>query len=810
MIKPFTLLKRLASFCFFVFSLNLAAQPLVLKIDAPASIAGSYVLIASDFGPKKSTELLNKPLKQGGPDTLACGGTAPFTTDLTGTIGFVDRGTCSFAPKVLLAQQKGAIATIICNTATGMPVSPAFSGVAATDNAINTQSFLMLKPDCDKIKVEMRKGTVTGSLITAPCTPAKDTTVKNIIWGDKSGDGDFAGGVGKWTIETPAGKGWEWGLWGDLSRGAFVRGKVFIGSNTACNGAMIFDSDFLDTKGSEATVGQGTCPAPCTSSFTSPNIDLSASSGVKGISVVFTQAYRQFRSQFLLLASYDNGVKWDTFRINGDAPVNSGVFVNNKVKVGLCNADLSKKQIKLRFAMVGNYYYWAVDDVFIINDDASDVQTDDFYARPYTHKTPLSQVYSFPLLADVRNFGPNEAPGTVLTAAIEKQGGTASAPTYTEVQKETLAYNTIKGCQVVENIPFAKRGNIPASEGVYRITYTTSTTGKNDITSNDSRNAFFRVSQNSYSTSINEIENGGTFFEWFSNITNPAYVGKNDMTVGQYYFFPKGKSVRATRFYFGVNDNKTQTNAFESVLRCEVYKVKPGGTDDELSPAELTKVASGFDPAAPDNEDMFIDSSTVNKRRLYFLLKDVTGKPFQLEDNTGYVFLLKNTYFKGPAYSTTSPVHLFPYLGFNETRFANFNAAAAEFAQNDVIKGERTYGGILNNGDVLVGNAGVKIYNEVILETVTAVEDELAEASFNVYPNPATSELFVDLDLVNTAKQVNIKITDITGRILVDQTMENVKSETITIPVSKIPSGIYLTKIETPEGSATKKVVIAN
>jgi hypothetical protein len=806
--KTFTQIRSIACLLLFIFSIKLAAQPMELKILTPASIAGTYVVNGSGFGPKSATELTGKPMKQGNmPDSLAC---VPLTTDLTGNIAFIDRGTCSFAPKVLETQKKGAIAAIICNTSTGAFISPGASGVAAVDNAITIQSFMMTKPDCDKIKIELRKGAgVTGSILFLPCAPAKDTTVKNVLWGDKSGEGDFAGGPGKWTIETPAGKGWEWNLWGDVSRGAYA-GKVFIGSNTGCNGAMVFDSDFLDTKGSAATAGQGTCPAPCSSSFTSPNIDLSGFTNIKGLSVQFTQAYRQYESSFYLLASYDNGVKWDTFPVNSDAIVNSAVFTNDKIKIGLCGADLSKKQVKLRFAMTGDYYYWAIDDVFLVNDDAADVLiANNFFASPPTYKTPVSQAYTFPLVADVRNAGPVAAENTVLTAVIDRVTGTATAPIFTNVQTETKNYNTLTGCQNAFDVPFTNRAKIPTAEGAYRIKYTLSAP-KNDVTTNDTKESFFRLTQNSYSTSLNEPENGALFLENFNTITNPAFVGKNDMTVGQYYFFPKGKGYRATRFFFGVNDNKTQTQKFESILTCSVFKVKPGGTDSQLDPSELTKVAEGFDPALPDNPDLYVDTTTVNRRRLSFILKGLDGKPFQLEDNTGYAFIIKTSYLSGPAYSTTSAVHLFPFLGFAESRFVNFNARGAEFTQNETLKGERTYGGLLNNGDVLTTNAGVKIYNEVIIEPLTNTEEPLAETSFNVYPNPASTELFVDLDLVNIAKTVKIEITDVTGRILASETRTNVKSETVTIPVSRIPSGVYLTKISTPEGSATKKVIIAN
>jgi hypothetical protein len=798
--KTFTQIRSIACYLLFIFSIKLAAQPLSFSISAPNSIAGRYEIVKAGFGPQVNTEILNKPIKQGNvPDSLACNA-LPLTIDLTGNIAFVDRGTCAFVEKAKNAQLKGAIAVIICNSATGVFGSP-----GGADPTINVQTFMMKKEDCDKIKVELRKGVVNGSLAFPPCAPVADTTIKNAIWGKNPGEGDFAEGIGKWTIETAPGKGWEWQRWG-VTKGAYS-GNTFINSNTACNGVMLFDSDFLDNKGStlEADEGTGTCPATCQSSFTSPNIDLSGVSNLKGLSVQFTQAYRQNGSRFFLLYSLNNGTTWDSIRLNAGAVVNADATTALKTKVGICVPNIATtKQLKIRFAMDGSYYFWAIDDVFIINEDASDLGVSTFIGLPYAFKTPVSQASTFPLVADIQNFGAAPAPNTVVTATIT----TAAA---VEVQKETNNFNTVQPCEERFDIPFPNRGKNPSTVGNYIIKYSVSTSGKTENTANDARQASFRMTNNSFSNCLSEAENGQTYLTPINRIyANPtAFFGTSNMSVGYYYFFPKGSGYKASRFNFGINDINSQTGDFQSLLTCKVFKIKKGGKNEELTPDEMTLVAEGFDPTSPLDREIFVDSNTVNRRMMHFILKDMSGKDFKMEDNVGYAFIINTSFIKGPP-AGTGQIHIFPFLGYTRSTRSDFNTFGYEYTNNETLKQEWVYGSIIKRGDILATNQDLNIYNEVIIEPLTNIEEPLAETSFNIYPNPASTELFVDLDLVNTAKTVNIEITDVTGRVLASETRTNVKSETVTIPVSRIPSGVYLTKISTPEGSATKKVIIAN
>ncbi len=792
----FTHLKKFAGIMLlFAIHITSFAQPLELKIDAPASVAGRYKIQRSGFGPQDVNEIIGKSIKLTTPPI----GCTAIAEDLTNSIAMMDRGVCAHYYKVKEAEKKNAVFALFCNFDDTPAYGPGMP-TGVTDESV-IKSGMLEKKDCDKLKIVINSSGLIGSIVLPECNPVTEN-VTNAIWGTKPGEGDFNGGPGLWTIDTDVNMGWEWSLWGNVGRGKFA-GNGFIGSNSGCNGAMVFDSDFLDN-GGDGAQGSGPCPGgSCNSSFTSPNISL-AGKNVTGLAVQFTQAYRQYQSKFFLQASTDNGTTWTSYGVNEEAPVNSAAFTNDKVTIGLCGLDLAKEQVRLRFYMEGNYYYWAIDDVFLINSSSSDPQTNNFFATAPAFKTPASQVYNFPYLADIRNNGPLTSENTKLKASITKVDGGASDL----IDSQDKDYASVDGCEQVENLPFDKLAKMSNQEGIYEIKYEIS--GKsNSNTNNDTRTAEFVVTDNSYSNCDNEIERGINYLRMFGNIVNSTFIGKNDMKAGTYYYFPKGKGYSAKEFYFGVEDNNTTTKLFSSILTMEVYKVLTGNLNNQdslIDENEIVQVGYGVDPADHTLSDLFISDETPDRRRMKFDLVNDLGGELTLEDNTGYLFLISTAYLTGDIYGGT--FHVFPFLGFSESDDPSFNTTAAEFAHNNVLGKERIYGTVLNNVDNLVGGVSVKIYNEVIIDKTSDVKDPLSETSVSIHPNPAATDLYFDLNLTKNSKKVNIELIDVTGKSVLNQNFENVKQQSVKINIAGLNRGIYMAKVVTEEGFITKKIFI--
>lgn len=79
---------------------------------------------------------------------------------------------------------------------------------------------------------------------------------------------------------------------------------------------------------------------------------------------------------------------------------------------------------------------------------------------------------------------------------------------------------------------------------------------------------------------------------------------------------------------------------------------------------------------------------------------------------------------------------------------------------------------------------------------------------FSVYPNPAIDQLNVAFDLLHV-QSTEISIEDITGKNIYTKSLGEVGGmQNISIDTDEFTAGIYLIKITSPNGSATRKIII--
>ena len=103
------------------------------------------------------------------------------------------------------------------------------------------------------------------------------------------------------------------------------------------------------------------------------------------------------------------------------------------------------------------------------------------------------------------------------------------------------------------------------------------------------------------------------------------------------------------------------------------------------------------------------------------------------------------------------------------------------------------------NGELYIAN----IQDGNIYKIVDSSLSNLAfnQANVSVYPNPASDELFVKNE--NNIELSSIKITDLTGKIIVNQ-----RSQLSSINISNLSKGMYFVTIETKSGNtATSKII---
>ena len=106
-----------------------------------------------------------------------------------------------------------------------------------------------------------------------------------------------------------------------------------------------------------------------------------------------------------------------------------------------------------------------------------------------------------------------------------------------------------------------------------------------------------------------------------------------------------------------------------------------------------------------------------------------------------------------------------------------------------------------------IGNPSIHIKSTAPLASSNTEEVILDADAISVSPNPASDELNVNVSLENVSSEVRIQVADMTGRIVLDQTTENVQAATLSYNVSTWATGTYLINVITEEGSRLEKFV---
>jgi Secretion system C-terminal sorting domain/PA domain len=771
-----------------------------LTVNSPAGIAGNYEVIRAAFGSTSNTPITaNAVFTDDGVAPLGDGCTAP-TNNLTGSIAFVDRGTCSFVIKAKALQVAGAIAVVICQNADVWP----FVG-GGTDASITVPVFTLKLADCTKIRTDIIAGGVNATL-GYTCAERNPAYGENVVWGKNAGEGDFDGGLNDWTIDKE--NTWEYKLDANISGGAF--GGVQMTSFSACDGAMVFNSDFRDTGGNGDNQGSGNggCIAPCTGALISPAIDLS-SHNIVGLFVEFHQGLRQFQSQYYLITSKDGGLTWpDTLQFNTEYPVNSASVAGERKKLAL-KGYAGVKNFRMKFEHVGNYYYWGIDDVVLINEFKADAQVNDnFYAAASSLRVPAGQLEEMPFLTDVSNVG-NDVATDVKVELVITDPQNANA----ELARLTNSYGTMEVGAIIENKPFPDTYTPPATPGRYNGSYVISSVA--DVTTaNNTRSFFFDVTENTFANLL--PEESVTPANYMSYVLTPWTVGTQVTyySAGNIYYVKDGKNVTIDKVRFGLANTIASINE-AGFINVDVYEWVDEDGNNECAPLERTKVGTN---------SVFLDASITNARKIelpIWALDDegnaAEGVEVDLKDKTTYVVM-----------AHTSPLDpsapRFQLLGYTGRTFSAFdrstNYSAVSYAF-DTLGIDRSAGSLFgltgtsaedvedrNYEIVQNGATQSAVFLEMDVKQSTSTFDIADKAQVNTFPNPASREIFIDVTLEKVSQNVRVDLVSIDGRTAVSKAFSNVQDSRLRLDLSGVVSGTYSVLIHTDKGLITRKVVV--
>lgn len=84
-------------------------------------------------------------------------------------------------------------------------------------------------------------------------------------------------------------------------------------------------------------------------------------------------------------------------------------------------------------------------------------------------------------------------------------------------------------------------------------------------------------------------------------------------------------------------------------------------------------------------------------------------------------------------------------------------------------------------------------------------ESPLEENNFEIYPNPANSELMVLLNEIHDSNSSTIRMYSSTGKLILENSVTNEKT---SVDVSYLPAGFYYIQLKATRGVSTKKVIL--
>ncbi|MGH9398921.1 MAG: PA domain-containing protein [Thermoanaerobaculia bacterium] len=132
-----------------------------LRVAAPAAIAGNYLIGVASFGPKLTEGGLSGTLVAAldaadatGPTMFDACTALTNTSEVSGKVALVDRGTCTFVSKTLNAQAGGAIAVVVADNVDGSPPP----GLGGDDPTITIPAVRITKADGATLRASLSAG----------------------------------------------------------------------------------------------------------------------------------------------------------------------------------------------------------------------------------------------------------------------------------------------------------------------------------------------------------------------------------------------------------------------------------------------------------------------------------------------------------------------------------------------------------------------------------------------------------------------------------------------------------------------------
>ena len=428
--------------------------------------------------------------------------------------------------------------------------------------------------------------------------------------------------------------------------------------------------------------------------------------------------------------------------------------------------------------------------------------TRDYVRIPGFTYWPETQVRRTELMfgATVANRGINSANNAVISLNVERF---TPPTTFTSVYNDTISLGTI----LPDSLKWGYKDmndSTWCTAASYRYTYIITHSNPDNRASSDTITGFFDITADVWSK-VDFATDGGPFGTgaYLPGVTAPNIINK--MEWGSLYYMPNGSGVSIdtlkVRFFM-----RTDNNASSAIYQARVYRITDGNNSNSFDDILVDK---SLEALVSDTVAVVPNSQTV-RRLSNFLDINTFGNYEFADDELYYISIYQNNSAGAGLNNGTNRNGLLiygqtfnhdPYVYGNGSNFQFYNPLIIQETASGVPAAEEGY----EYG--WTGGPEPSMILNLSTSSPTAVVTEKEElAGVEVFPNPATNQLNVNLNL-DQASDVRFILTDAVGRVIDIKYANNVSTETRSWDITNFPAGVYFLHVKANGVSTSKKVV---
>ncbi|MFA6482929.1 MAG: T9SS type A sorting domain-containing protein [Bacteroidales bacterium] len=550
-----------------------------------------------------------------------------------------------------------------------------------------------------------------------------------------------------WKMEDPDDLGYNWHWATDTLKGVYTN-EPPIKSDSRANGFLALNLD-----GYNKDLGNYNNYLSVNSSIVSPSIDCSAHSSVL---VKLAQNFRYWsEADMLFEVTNDKGAHWASYDMKMGTLYSErvgGIAAGDKVDLYLNLTDVAAGMPDVQFKITwrkARLYYWMIDDITFMEGWENDLQML-YYEANYDNGTtdkegffyslPKTQLSGYNMMAVIRNFGNGEQWDTHLKVEVVRN----SQPIYSQT---TVPYNFYPG--LTDTFRIAQQF-VPEEFGHYRMDFSANMDNEDELPGDNFASIPFHVTDSVFSRCDNQPEVSFSTWGWYT------YQHEGDL-MGTWYPIKKDMEINSISAYISYADIRS---TFRFVLL--------GYNAEEDATYEL--LGSDF---------MQMDSTILKNHWVTLpLIKDGEGE-FLTAGNSYMVCVefFNNLDFQA-AYDSKR-------YGIGSDRNNFYPSGKCWFYQTEVLAWWSS------SNDLFMIRMNLNDQTNL----VDGIDNQQLSGTLLMqnYPNPFSNETTISYKL-DQSSDIELKICDITGRVVRNQKMMNMPAgeHSVLLNGADFQPGTYL------------------